>query len=128
MDCLKAISNKNGQVIGVFHSITEQISSGYNALYFARENSSVWTKGIKLSERGSQGIIYEIPDSSAYLVVYELENLLTGVTLAIRYYENIQKIEINNFLYEYQLSQSIDGRRVVNIGTPSVESIIFTKK
>lgn len=58
MDCLKAIKNKNGNVIGVFHSGIEQKASGYNAIYYARETNSVWNKVIKLSERGSQGYIY----------------------------------------------------------------------
>lgn len=58
MDCLKAIKNKNGNVIGVFHSSIEQKASGFNAIYYARETNSVWNKVIKLSERGSQGYIY----------------------------------------------------------------------
>lgn len=35
---------------------------------------------------------------------------------------------MNNFLYEYQLIQINDGKRVVNIGTPSVDSIVVTKQ
>jgi hypothetical protein len=58
MDCLKAISTKNDQVLGVFHSSIEQKTSGYNAIYFAKENNSVWNKVIRMSERGSQGYIY----------------------------------------------------------------------
>jgi hypothetical protein len=62
------------------------------------------------------------------LVFYELENHQKGNTIAIRFYENTQKLESNNFLYEYQLSQLIDKKKVVNIGTPSVDSITLTKK
>lgn len=36
MDCLKAIKNKNQEVIGVFHSSLEQQKSGYNAVYYAK--------------------------------------------------------------------------------------------
>lgn len=70
MDCLKVINDKHNDVIGVFHSSIEQKTSGYNALYFTKQAGSVWNKVSKLSERGSQGYIYEIPDSSAYLVLY----------------------------------------------------------
>jgi hypothetical protein len=64
----------------------------------------------------------------AYLVLYELENHSKGNTVAIRFYENTQKLEANNFLYEYQLNQYIDKKKTVNIGTPSVESISVTYK
>ncbi len=30
---------------------------------------------------------------------------------------------MNNFLYEYQLEQKIDGKQVRNVGTPSIDSI-----
>lgn len=120
MDCLKAIKNKNNDIIGVFHSSIEQKTSGFNAIYFARQTNSVWNKISKFSERGSQGYIYEIPDTTAYLVLYELENHQKGNTIAIRFYENTQRLDANNFLYEYQLVQTIDSKKVVNIGTPSV--------
>ena len=62
------------------------------------------------------------------MVLYELENHQKGNTIAIRFYENTQKLEVNNFLYEYQLIQNIDKKKVVNIGTPSVDSISLNKK
>ena len=92
MDCLKAIKNKNEDVIGVFHSGIEQKASGYNAVYFAKQTNSIWNKISKISERGSQAYIYEVPDSTAYLVLYELENHQKGNTIAVRLYENTQKL------------------------------------
>jgi hypothetical protein len=92
MDCLKAIKNKNDDVIGVFHSGIEQKTSGYNAVYFAKQTNSIWNKISKISERGSQAYIYEVPASTAYLVLYELENHQKGNTIAVRLYENTQKL------------------------------------
>lgn len=70
MDCLKAIKTKNDDILGVFHSSMEQKTSGYNALYYAKQTKGQWNKIVKISERGSQGYIYEIPESPAYLVLY----------------------------------------------------------
>ena len=58
-----------------------------------------------------------------YLIAYELENHEHGNTFALRYYENYDRLFVNNFLYEYQLVQQIDGKSVRNIGTPSIDFI-----
>jgi len=76
MDCLKAIKINTNKFISVFHSSIEQKISGYNALYLAEMKNDYldagWTKVIKLSERGSQGYLYETPLTKGLLVLYEL--------------------------------------------------------
>lgn len=77
MDCLKATKINSGKFISVFHSSVEQRDSGYNALYLAEMETSFlsggWVTKSKLSERGSQGYIFELPlATKALLVLYEL--------------------------------------------------------
>ena len=38
-------------------------------------------------------------------------------------YDSLDKLASNNFAYEYQLRQLVNGKRMINIGTPSVEYI-----
>lgn len=57
MDCLKIIKKSEQQLIGVFHSSKEQQSINYNALYLSSK-TTVWTKIVQLSQRGSQGYLY----------------------------------------------------------------------
>ena len=110
----------------MFHS--GNITTHYSSLYFAEQDSSGnWVNQNKLSERGSQGTLFYIPETSYILVAYELENHERGNTLAIRFYENLDKLRRNNYLYEYQLDQFIDKKQVRNIGTPSLEKISLTK-
>ena len=92
------------------------------------ESNLGWKNQKKLSERGSQGTIFLIDGKDFILVSYELENHEKGNTLAIRFYENINKLRENNFLYEYQLDQFIDGKSVRNVGTPSIEKITLMKE
>lgn len=66
--------------------------------------------------------------TGGFLVLYELENHQHGNTIAIRYYESVDKLKVNNFLYEYQLNQKIDRNNVRNIGTPSVDNVTFIIK
>ena len=126
MDCLKIAQLDNGRYISVFHSSAEQ-HTGYSGLYLAELEGDLkngeWIRKGKLSERGSQGYVHFLQNTSAILVLYELENHEKGNTVAIRYYESFEKLTDNNFLYEYQLEQKIDRIAIRNIGTVSIENI-----
>ncbi len=87
MDCLKVLTYSENQTIGVFHS-SKGTTDSYNRLYSTIMINNSWNLISKLSDRGSQGSLFIIPNSKAILVSYELENHEHGNTIALRYYEN----------------------------------------
>jgi hypothetical protein len=85
MDCLKVLEYSNNQTLGIFHS-SKGTTDSYNRLYSGIMIDGQWNVISKLSDRGSQGSLFIIPNSKAILVSYELENHEHGNTIALRYY------------------------------------------
>lgn len=101
MDCLKISYDYDIGVFGIYHAGNSQ--THYSELYYAELDNAtgLWKNSVKLSDRGSQGTITRVYDNGkarGFLIGYELENS-GGNKIAIRYYENQQKLRINNFLY-----------------------------
>ena len=136
---IKSSEKDSTTLLSVFH-VGSGGESGHSALYVAESTTDKrlvpagedWHVLKKLSGRGSMGSLHMHPDAIQVFLSYEYESN-DGNTIAIRLYENIDKLKSNDFvreiqlereIYKLQLDKEFEAVWKKNIGTPTITDIL----